>query len=153
DRFLTIDDCKYAKQGEKKWSYFLEFQKSKDLRAELKKRADFADDYCRWVGEGRIPEGADVRRLASILRHPDARAKFEKGLPFKDAIKMVETAEPEQGSDFFKLLAKVRESCTNVAQVREILRIRSDANARKRVLDTYTALVDFMRLADVEVPE
>jgi plasmid maintenance system antidote protein VapI len=153
DRFLTVDDCKYLKQGEKRWSYFLEFQKSKDLRAESKKKPDFVEDFCRWVGENRIPEGADVRRLSSILRHADAREKFEKGLPFDKAIKMVETAEPEQGSDFFKLLAKVRDSCTNVAQVREILRIRSDANARKRVLDTYTALVDFMRLADVEVPE
>jgi len=153
DRFLTIDDNKFAKHGEKRWSYFLEFQKSKDLRAESKRRPDFADDFCRWVGENRIPEGADVRRLSSILRHADAREMFEKGMPFKDVIKMVETAEPEQGSDFFKLLAKVRDSCTNIAQVREILRIRNDENARKRVLDTYSALVDFMRLADVEIPE
>ena len=61
-------------------------------------------------------------------------------------------AEPEHVSDFFRLLAKMRESCTSAAQVREILRIRSDKVARQKVLDTYKAFVDFMRLADVETP-
>ena len=63
---------------------------------------------------------------------------------------MVNAAEPEQGSDFFKMLAKTREACMNAAQVKEILRIRTDKVARQRLIDTYEALVDFMRLADVE---
>jgi hypothetical protein len=41
----------------------------------------------------------------------------------------------EQGSDFFKLLTKFRESCTNAAQVKEILKIRTDKVARQRVID------------------
>lgn len=53
-------------------------------------------------------------------------------------------------SDFFKLLEKVRESCTSTGQIREILRIRTDTVARERLLATYEALVDFMRLADVD---
>jgi len=67
-----------------------------------------------------------------------------------EAKKIVEAGEPEHGSDFFKLLAKVREACTNATQVKEILRIRTDKVARKRLLETHAALVDFMRLADVE---
>jgi len=47
-------------------------------------------------------------------------------------------------------MAKFREACTNAAQVKEILRIRTDKTARKQVLDTYDAFVDFMQLADVE---
>jgi len=50
-------------------------------------------------------------------------------------------------------MAKMREACTNAAQVKEILRIRTDKVARQRVVDTYTALVDFMKLADVEPPK
>ena len=57
---------------------------------------------------------------------------------------------PTIDSDFFKLMAKFREACTNAAQVKEILRIRTDKTARKQVLDTYDAFVDFMQLADVE---
>lgn len=153
EKFLAIDDGKYRDQGEGKWSYFEEFFKSKDLREELKKNPDFGDDFCRWVGQGRLPEGADVRVLPSILKHPDARKKFEKGSPLSEVKKMIEATEPEQGSDFFKLLAKMRESCTNAAQVKEILRIRTDKVARQRLLETYYALVDFMRLADVEPEE
>ena len=67
--------------------------------------------------------------------------------------KAVEAAEPEHGSEFFRLLAKVRQACTNAAQVKEILRIRTDEVARKRLLDTYEALVDFMLLADVDPDE
>jgi hypothetical protein len=150
DRFLKIDEEKYAKEGERKWSYFEEFFKSHDLREEFKKNPEFGDDFCRWVGDGRLPEGADVRILPSILRHPEARKRFEKGAPLAEVKKIVEAAEPEQGSDFFKLLAKMRDACTNAAQVKEILRIRTDKVARQRVLETYDALVDFMRLADVE---
>ena len=156
DHFLKIDDEKYAKQGERKWSFFEEFFKQKDLREELKKNTAFGDDFCRWVGEGRLPDGADVRELPGILGNAEARKKFldspaTSGL--SDAMKVIEQSDPEQGSEFFKLLAKFREACTNAAQVKEILRIRTDKVARERVLKTYEALVDFMRLADVEPPE
>ena len=47
----------------------------------------------------------------------------------------------------------MRQACTNAAQVKEILRIRTDEVARKRLVDTYEALVDFMLLADVDPDE
>lgn len=153
EKFLKIDDGKYATAGERKWSFFDEFYRSKELRDERKANLEFEDDFCRWVGEGRLPDGADVRVLPSVLRHPEARKKFEKGAPLSEVKKIIEAAEPEQGSDFFRLLAKMRDSLTNAAQVKEILRIRTDKVARQRVLETYEALVDFMRLADVELPD
>lgn len=153
DQFLKIDEERYAKQGERKWSYFEELHKSKELREYLKNEPDFGDKFCRWVGDGRLPEGADVRVLASILKHAEARKKFESGnkaTALAEAKKIVEAGEPEHGSEFFKLLAKVRDSLTNAAQVKEILRIRTDKVARQRLIETHAALVDFMRLADVE---
>ena len=154
DRFLAIDEGKYAKEGERKWSYFEEFHKSKDLREELKNNSEFADDFSRWVGDGRIPKGEDVRNLSKILTHSDARKKFEKGaLSFADAYKTAIAAQPEADSDFFRLLQKVRESCSNAAQIKDVLRIREDKVARQRMIDTYNALVGFMKLADVEPPK
>lgn len=153
NRFLKIDKGKYAKDGERKWSYFEEFFKQRALRTELKEHGDFGDDFCRWVGENRFAP-ADVRSLPSVLRNPEARTKLEEvTVPFSEVRKAVEAVEPEQGSEFFKLLAKVREACTNAAQVKEILRIRTDKVARKRLLDTYEALLDFMELADVHPEE
>jgi hypothetical protein len=150
DRFLKIDNETYAKDGERKWSYFEEFFKQKVLREELKKNPEFGDDFCRWVGEGRLPKGENVRDLPAILENPEVRKKFEKGMPFDDVIKIVEAAHPEINSDFFKLLERVRESCTNTGQIKEILRIRGDQVARDRLIETYDALVDFMKLADVD---
>lgn len=153
DRFLMIDDGKYADKGEYKWSFFDELFRSKDLRDQAKNDSDFADDFCRWVGDGRLPEGADVRALPSILKIPAAKRKFEeadKDKAFAEAMKIVDAANPEQNSDFFKLLGRMRDACTNAAQVREILRIRTDKVARDRVLETYEALRDFMRLADLD---
>ena len=152
DFFLTIDDGKYRDLGENKWSFFDEFYRSKDLRDEQKKNPEFGEQFCRWVGEGKLKEGADVRKLPSVLRHPEARENFENGAAFAEAVRAVEATTPEEGSDFFKLLSKVRENCTNAAQVKEILRIRTDEVARQRLIDTYESLVDFMHLANVEVP-
>lgn len=153
DRFFTIDGGKFAKLGEGKWSFFDELFRSKELREALAKDPDFGDDFCRWVGNGNLPDGADVRELPAILKNPEALKRLRQGAPMSEVRRIVEDADPEHGSDFFKLLAKMRESCTNAAQVKEILKIRTDKAARERVLETYEALVDFMRLADVEVPE
>lgn len=153
ERFLKIDDGKYKDEGERKWSYFEEFFKKGDLVVEFKRNPEFGDDFCRWVGDGKIPQPVLVRQLPDVLKHPEARKKLEKGGTFAEAIKIVDASDPEQSSDFFKMLAKMRESCSNAAQVKEILRIRSDKNARAKVVETYKSLVDFMKLADVEVPK
>lgn len=153
DKFLKIDNGKYAGEGQRKWSYFDEFYKKKELRDMLKNDPEFGNEFCRWVGEGKLPNGADVRELPTILRIPEAREAFETGKSIKEVKKVIEAAEPEQGSDFFKLLAKMREACTSAAQVKEILKIRTDKIARQKLLDTYEAMVDFMRLADVEPPK
>ena len=148
--FLKIDNGKYAKEGERKWSYFEEFFKQKALRGELNEDAGFGERFCRWVGANRFAP-ADVRLLPSVLRNADARKKLEESTaPFSEVRKAVEAVEPEQGSEFFRLLARVREACRDATQVKEILRIRTDEVARKRLLDTYEALGDFMELADAE---
>jgi hypothetical protein len=153
ERFLKVDGGKYAKIGRRKWSFFDEFFKKKELKEELKENPDFGDTFCRWVGDEHLPQGADVRFLPTILKHPDARERFETGTSLAEVKKMIEKEEPEQGSDFFKQLGNMRQNFTSAAQVKEILRIRTDKVARQRLIDTYEAMVDFMRLADVEVPK
>ncbi|HEX8620947.1 MAG TPA: hypothetical protein VF718_03180 [Allosphingosinicella sp.] len=155
ERFLTIDGGAYKEIGEGKWSFFDELHRSKELIQRLTADPDFGDDFCRWVGEGRLAQPVQVRKLAKILAHPEARKVFEKtgaNSAFAGAQRIIETAEPEEGSDFFKQLGKMRENFRSAAQVKEILRIRKDPVARKRLLETYEAMVDFMHLADVDVP-
>ena len=156
DRFFTVDGGKYAALGEGKWSFFEELFKNKDLRERAKEEPTFVDSFCRWVGEGRLRQGADVRLLPMMLRNEAATTRFMDGeatSAFADAKKLVAQLDPAIDSDFFKLLSKVRESVTSAAQIKELLRIRHDHVAREQILQTYEKLVDFMRLANVEPPE
>ncbi len=156
EKFLVVDDGAYEDKGEGAWSYFEELYKSPDLRAQIKAEPEFVDDFSRWVGDGRLPTGADVRVLPKILKNEEAKKKFEKGnvkTAFAEARKLVEQNEPEIGSDFFKLLEKVREAFTDAAQVKEILKIRTDKTARQRLIDTHDAMIGFMQLAGVEPDE
>ena len=107
--FLTMDDGVYEKKGEGAWSFFEELYKAPELRAKTKAEPEFVEDFCRWVGDERLPAGADVRVLPKILKDPVAAKKFTMGpekTAFQDAKKLVEQNEPEIGSDFFKLLEK-----------------------------------------------
>jgi len=153
ERFLKIDNGKYGGQGEGKWSFFDEFFKRKELRNELKKNPEFGDDFCRWIGEGNIPQPVEVRRLPGILQQAEARKELEKGGTFAEALKVLEIHAPEQTSDFFKLLKSVQDACSGAAQLGELLRVRNDPVAQQKVVDAYKALAGFIRLAGVEPPE
>jgi DNA-binding transcriptional regulator GbsR (MarR family) len=153
ETFLKIDNEAYVSAGRKKWSFFDEFFKKKDLRDLLKADPEFGNQFCRWVGDEKLRQGAEVRLLPTILRIPTARKAFEDGKSIEEVKKLIDTAEPEQGSDFFKLLSKMHDACTSAAQIKEILRIRTDDVARQKLVDTYEAMVSFMMLADVELPK
>ncbi len=75
DKFLTIDEGKYAAKAEYKWSFFDELFRSKVLREEMKgNNPEFGEDFCRWVGEERLPDGENVRcvsNLATVLGGDD----------------------------------------------------------------------------------
>lgn len=90
ENFLKIDNGKYAGAGEGKWSFFDEFFKRKELRNELKNNPQFGDDFCRWVGEGKLSQPIQVRKMPVIIQQPEARKKIEKGGSFGEAIKVVE---------------------------------------------------------------
>jgi hypothetical protein len=150
ETFLKIDHGKFRSKGEGTWSYFDEFFKRKELRDELKHNPQFGEEFCRWVGDGRLQQPVNVRRLPAIIASPEARKKLEGGSTFADAQKIVEAKNPEEGSDFFRLLARLRDACTSEAQIGEIIRIRADKVAQEKVQDTYKALVQFMRLADLK---
>lgn len=153
--FLTMDDGEYQDKGEGAWSYFEELYKIKGLR-ERTKDEEFVEEFCRWVGDKRLPHPVDVRKLTTILADPEAESRFREGPKkgaYLDAVKVISKRDPAIDSEFFKLLGKMREALTNAAQVKEILKIRTDAEARSQLLKTYEALMDFMRLADVDPDE
>jgi hypothetical protein len=162
ERYSTIDGGKYAKDREGKWSYFDELYRSKELRQRLTDDAEFGDRFCRWVGDEvkwpdgsmkpRLPKGETVRRLPAIINSPAAYKAFESQpieKAFAEAMRVVAAAEPETDSELFQLFAKVRKHCTDIASVRDIMKIRTDKVAEQRFRETVEALLSFGRLAEV----
>ena len=55
-----------------KWSYFFEFQKKNPLRGRRKDDPEFEERFGRWVEEGRLRRGEEVRRLPELLEDDEA---------------------------------------------------------------------------------
>ena len=55
-----------------KWSYFFEFQKKKALRERQKEDTGFEDRFGKWLEEGRLGRGENVRKIPELLCDPEA---------------------------------------------------------------------------------
>jgi hypothetical protein len=109
--FVAVDNGRYARDADGKWSYFDEFYKQPDLKAQLKSDPLFAQDYCRWVGSGRLPNAMDVRRLPAVMKHGIAYRAFtttdiseRSDAAWNAAVNALEISDVSQKSDFFKKL-------------------------------------------------
>jgi hypothetical protein len=117
ERYCSVQGGKYATQAEGKWSFFAELYKVRDFRAKVLKDKDgnipdryWADTFCEWVGEGRIPTAADVRKLALILANDRANQVFRSrpaDIAFAEAMTVADTANPASNSKFFKAVQAV----------------------------------------------
>jgi hypothetical protein len=86
------------------------------------------EDFCRWVSDEPL-RGCRRPRAAEDHQGPAAFKKFTTGpakTAYVEAKKLVEQSEPEIGSDFLKRLEKMRQPCTDAAQVKEIRKIRTE---------------------------
>jgi hypothetical protein len=156
ERYRKIDNGKYDKNAIEKWSWIDEAYRSPVLRGNLEDDPGFGDRFCRWVGDGRLPKGEYVRRLASILNNPTAAQAFDALAPEKaytEAMRIVSATEPEQDSDLYKLLAKVRELCSQAGSIGEVTRLREDTVKQQRFRETVKAMRGFAGLADVDIVE
>jgi hypothetical protein len=88
----------------KKYSFFAEFNKRKELE-QYREAPAHVDQFVSLVQTGKIKRGADVRKLAKILKNKVAmKALKTKG--FESAIAILGQADPTQDSATFRQLAK-----------------------------------------------
>lgn len=53
-----------------KWSYFEEFHKKPPLRQRMEADSAFRDKFFDWVGQGKLTEGKQVRKLPQVIADP-----------------------------------------------------------------------------------
>ena len=110
EHFKQVDDGKYAKDANRKWSFFAQLLAIKDLRKRNEENPNFKDEFCRWVGDERIPRAEDVRDLPEILKKKRAKDLFENE-PVEDAFRKakleIDRTNPARNSKFYKVLEQV----------------------------------------------
>lgn len=144
DRYAKIDGGKYAGTAEGKYSFFAEFVSNGPFN-KSKKSGDpfFIEDFCRWVGEGRIPRAEDVRALPQILERSESRNVFLTEAPeeaFKKAKDRVERNDPTKKSDFFKVLKQMvaagkAANLTDIEMAAKMVEAQEMMSEAKTVLD------------------
>jgi hypothetical protein len=153
--FKRIDGGKYADAAEGKWSYFSELFKSKELAEKYRNEGQtFADEFCRWVGEGRIPKAEDVRDLADILRKTRSASPFRDepaDVAFEKARKELAKASPGRDSKFFKDLERVALS-GKLSTLVDQETVKTNDAARDAAIDAYVVIGQFLESAGVRVP-
>src|SRR5581483_3784768 len=137
--YMKAERGKWAAAGEGKFSYFLEAFKKREVAERLREDRAFADEFCRWVGEGRISHATDVRRLPLVLGVAQAVEVLRSGGTFEEALAKVAEVKPEATDGFFKLLAGVETACRE-ADIGEVTKIAGNPAARERFQAARAAL-------------
>ena len=154
EHYKRIDGQKYADDAGRKWSFFNEMLKIKEFRNRDLKGPEWADQYCRWVGEGRLPNATDVRTLEKILKSSKARNLFENedtDVAFAKAAKEVDRVNPGRNSKFFAQLEKVT-ALGKAATLDDMTMARDNEAARDTVVEAHQTLLAFMEQSGVRAP-
>lgn len=130
-----------------KWSYFEEFYKA--FRTKEAARP-YEESFIKWLRDGKIDHGVQVRDLPSIVGDPDAfKALNENG--YEDAMLVLTREQPELRSKLFKIIVRAAEEL-DTAPADEIRAIKSGDQARlKKLQELYRALNDFADLAGISL--
>ena len=130
-----------------KWSHFEEFYKG------FKKKdaaEPWEDRFVKWVREGKLGEGVQVRDLPDIVADPESLEALEEH-GYDEAMLILSRDRPELTSRLFRLIDRTTEELQE-APAGEIRAIRSGDSARVRKLqELQRAINDFVDLTGVSL--
>lgn len=138
----------YPTPGEhQKFSYFVEFRKSADLKKLVEAGELSLVDFCAWVGQGKFGRGEDVRKLGVILRDPAAKRAFID-FDFEAGLDQLSQKDPGARSPLFEKIEAVISGLQEMPYA-EVSEIRGGRHPRKiELLQKLSATVEIL-LADL----
>jgi hypothetical protein len=132
----------------RKFSYFVELYKSPELRDWVARDDKALEDFVSWVGDEKLPNGADVRELPDIIKNGAALEAFRRdGL--QAARHVLELDRPELTSTLFRQMVEMT-TALHEARLDDIQRVRKDqvGSSRRIVRDLRESLDRFIELCD-----
>jgi len=142
DRYLAAYP---GPESVEKFSYFLEFAKKFRQPGE-----NDIENLVRWVGENRLTEGRQVRRLPDILSTPKAQEALDN-VGYEAAQEVLEAEHPELVSPLFATMGRMI-SALRTAPLEELQALRDGDEAKvHQVAELCQALSDFLKMAELEL--
>lgn len=134
--------------GLDKWSFVQELFKRKDLEEYRSKSAN-VDEFVSLVVNKKVKHGADVRKLAKILKHK-AAVKVLKKHDVDSAMAVVGKADPTADSGAFR---KLKETAILLRDLpsKELQRLREAEKPRLILQELFTALKDVAKATGVKL--
>jgi len=133
--------------GLEKWSFVQEFYKRKGLE-EYRSKPENIDDFVSLILDKKLKQGADVRKLEKIIKHPSALKTLKKH-GVDDAMSVVSKADPTADSRTFQNVKKVTELLQKLTQ-EDLQRLR-DEQPRKLLQDLFMATKAAAKAAGVKL--
>lgn len=134
--------------GLDKWSFVQELFKRKDLEEYRAKPAN-VDEFVSLVVNKKVKHGADVRKLAKILKHKDA-VKVLKKQDVDSAMSVVGKADPTADSGAFRKLKETAGLLRDLPS-KELQRLRETEKPRLILQELFTALKDVAKATGVKL--
>jgi hypothetical protein len=134
--------------GLEKWSFVQELYKRKDLEDYRAKPAN-VDEFVSLVVNKKLKHGADVRKLAKILKHKGA-VKVLKKRDVESAMSVVGKADPTADSGAFR---KLKQTTTLLQHLpnKELQRLRDSEKPRLILQGLFAAVKDVAKAAGVKL--
>jgi hypothetical protein len=134
--------------GLEKWSFVQEFYKSKELE-DYRSKPTNVDSFVKMIVNKKLKRGADVRKLAKILKHPGA-VKVLKKQDVESAMSVVGKADPTADSRVFK---KLKQTTTLLQRLpnKELQRLIDSDKPRRILQELFAALKDVAKAAGVKL--
>ncbi|NYF54066.1 hypothetical protein [Tunturiibacter gelidoferens] len=133
----------------RKFSFFHELMKKRDLREQFKEDPEFKQKFHKWLAEGKLTDAKQVRNLPAILESADAAAALDK-TGIDDASRVLIKNDPSLESDLFQAVKRASEQLRK-APASEIQDLKG-GNPQKIIMirDLSRAIEDLYTLAGMQ---
>jgi hypothetical protein len=134
----------------KKFSFFHELMKKRELRERYNDSAEFRQRFFTWLEKERLTDSKQIRALSDILANQDA-AKALDAQGYDAAAKVLITNDPSLGSDLFHAVKAATEAL-KVAPANDLHDLKA-GNAQKLIMlrNLKRALEDLSTLAGINL--
>jgi len=131
-----------------KFSYFVEYEKSKKLKSLMEKNGKGIEDFCAWVGKGKISRAQDVRDLPSIFSFDASRNAFEKD-GYDEALDKLEVLRPDKTSRVFQHIENVIQDLREMPAF-EVAEMREGIQPEKRRMleELSTSVISILKMVE-----